>query len=327
MFKKKVLHTMRNRQLTFAQFVVPLAFVILPLLFCRGLFHVQDSPPLAMDLSIFSDPVVVFGFGVASSPDRDLANFASNYSSGFNADVTLVNVNNSRLGAKPCGTMRKYLVGEGNKSLLNYVKHFEIAICLRRLLSENLSLIQAVAFFNDEAYHTSAISLNAFDNALLRYTMGSSSWKIQTINHPLPRTSQEILKDQGTQGRQGSSTLFSVIFGMSFLTSSFALFLILERSVGAKRCQLTSGASAWSFWTSTFLCDWIVFALVCAGVVASFAVFHVQPFASDGNWMYVALLFALYGWAALPFVYLASFRFAMPSSGFLWLTVLNILFG
>lgn len=318
---------MRNRQVTFAQFLVPLVFVTLPLFFRRRLFPVQDSPPLVMDLSMFSDPVVVFGFGIAASSGRDLADFASNYSSGFNTDVMLVNVNNSIPGAKHCGTMRKYLVGEGNKSLVNYVNRFEIAICLSSSMSENLSIIEAIAFFNNEAYHTPAISLNAFDNALLRYTMAGSRWKIETINHPLPRTSEEILKDQTTQSSDGSAIVFITVLGMSFLAASFTLFLIRERSVGAKRCQMTSGATARSFWASTLLCDWIVFALLCVVVLASFAVFHIKPFAIDGNWMYVALLFALYGWAVLPFVYLASFSFAVPSSGFIWLTAVNILLG
>src|SRR6218665_526244 len=225
LLKKKALHTMRNRQVTFAQFLVPLVFVTLPLFFRRRLFPVQDSPPLVMDLSMFSDPVVVFGFGIAASSGSDLADFASNSSSGFNTDVMLVNVNNSIPGAKHCGTMRKYLVGEGNKSLVNYVNRFEIAICLSSSMSENLSIIEAIAFFNNEAYHTPAISLNAFDNALLRYTMAGSRWKIETINHPLPRTSEEILKDQTTQSSDGSAIVFITGLGMSFLAASFALFM------------------------------------------------------------------------------------------------------
>ena len=42
---------------------------------------------------------------------------------------------------------------------------------------------------------------------------------------------------------------------------------------------------------------------------------------------YIALLFLLFGWAVLPFIYLMSFIFTVPSSGLVWLTMFNILSG
>ena len=42
---------------------------------------------------------------------------------------------------------------------------------------------------------------------------------------------------------------------------------------------------------------------------------------------YIALLFLAYGWAGLPFTYLASSLFDVPSSGLVWLTMFNIISG
>ena len=42
---------------------------------------------------------------------------------------------------------------------------------------------------------------------------------------------------------------------------------------------------------------------------------------------YIALLLLAYGWAGLPFTYVASLLFTVPSSGIVWLTMFNIITG
>ena len=42
---------------------------------------------------------------------------------------------------------------------------------------------------------------------------------------------------------------------------------------------------------------------------------------------YVLLLFMLFGWSMLPFMYIMSFLFKTPASGFVWLSLLNVLAG
>ena len=53
--------------------------------------------------------------------------------------------------------------------------------------------IDANAFYNAEALHASAITLNAVDNALLRYRTGRTDVSITAVNHPLPYTEQARL--------------------------------------------------------------------------------------------------------------------------------------
>lgn len=55
-------------------------------------------------------------------------------------------------------------------------------------------LVKAIAWFNNAAYHSTAVSLNAFNNAMYKY-LTNSTGTITTINHPLPRTTSQSIDD------------------------------------------------------------------------------------------------------------------------------------
>ena len=56
------------------------------------------------------------------------------------------------------------------------------------------SLVNATAWFNNQAYHSVAVALAAVENAVLRSVLGDNV-TLTTINHPLPRTVQESIND------------------------------------------------------------------------------------------------------------------------------------
>lgn len=55
--------------------------------------------------------------------------------------------------------------------------------------------------------------------------------------------------------------------------------------------------------------------------------FDIKAYYIDAHAVHILLLLFLHGWAMLPFMYLLSFIFTVPSSGFVWLTMFNILAG
>ena len=57
-----------------------------------------------------------------------------------------------------------------------------------------LFAVNATAWFNNQAFHSIAVSLAAADNAILRFILGTN-FSLTTINHPLPRTAQESIND------------------------------------------------------------------------------------------------------------------------------------
>ena len=54
---------------------------------------------------------------------------------------------------------------------------------------------------------------------------------------------------------------------------------------------------------------------------------YVSAMCSILCFSYVFLVFLLYAWSVLPFIYLLSFMFSVASTGYVWITVLNIFTG
>lgn len=129
------------------------------------------------------------------------------------------------------------------------------------------------------------------------------------------------------QGFEGSVISFNLLFGLSFLAASFVVFVVGERASKAKHVQFVSGVRAPIFWAAAFAWDYVNFAVPCVAVVAAFYGFGVEAYVGGGRVGYVLLLLGLYGWAALPFMYVLSFLFVVPASALIWLTMVNIISG
>jgi len=55
--------------------------------------------------------------------------------------------------------------------------------------------VQAIAYFNNEGYHTPATALMMVDNALFKHLAGPNA-SIQTGNYPMPRNLSEAAHSQ-----------------------------------------------------------------------------------------------------------------------------------
>ena len=76
----------------------------------------------------------------------------------------------------------------------------------------------------------------------------------------------------------GFTITFNLLFGMSFLISSFALFLIRERATKAKHVQFVSGVHVVTFWLSAFLWDFINYMLPCGAIMLVLVAFDVEAY-------------------------------------------------
>ena len=325
MLVKRIANTIRNWLLTVSQFV-PVIFTIWALIVIRTLPGPGDSPPLRLDLSRLPGTVVTYSSGV-NETGRWLADAYASYLQDHFGSVQLAYVNNIS-GYEDDPDVLRYLVSEGERSIATYNNHYSIACEMSGdvNITANGTVAKATMLFNNQGYHAAAISLNTFANAVLQ-VVGLRNASLVTVNHPMPRTANDAVNDQMNQGFEGMAIAFNLQFGMSFLAASFVLFLIRERSVKSKHCQFVSGASSLTFWSATFFWDVINYLPPCAGVLLAYVAFDIQPFIGDGRFLDILLLLLLYAWAVLPFMYLLSFIFAVPSSGFVWLTMFNILSG
>ena len=76
----------------------------------------------------------------------------------------------------------------------------------------------------------------------------------------------------------GLNVAFNLLFGMAFLASSFVVFVVQERTNGAKHVQLVSGVDPFSYWTASWMWDLINFTFPCICIIILFACFDVPAY-------------------------------------------------
>ena len=67
----------------------------------------------------------------------------------------------------------------------------------------------------------------------------------------------------------GFFVAFNLVLGLSFLSASFANFIVSERSEGAALLQRLTGVSPMIFWLSAFAFDLINFLVPCLTIIVS----------------------------------------------------------
>lgn len=105
------------------------------------------------------------------------------------------------------------------------------------------------------------------------------------------------------------------------------VFLVKERVTNAKHLQFVSGVHFATFWLANIIWDFVNFLIPCVGILVTFLCFHEDGFISAGQQGRFVLVFLLYGWAMLPLMYLLSFLFSIPATGFTRATMFNIFTG
>ncbi|KAJ8301076.1 hypothetical protein KUTeg_020063 [Tegillarca granosa] len=324
MFVKKLLHTLRNKVVTAVQLILPAVFTILALLIDKqGDPDAGKRSEISLDLNLDrfqSDPVILFSTGINSTStaitaaDRysnilnkegyEVKGYTSTASKGFNS--YLAEVARSE-GVGPYN--RKYIIaGDFQSSILPSNATFS-------------------AFFNQKAYHSPGISLSYVTNAILQM-FTDDSHSISTSNHPLSAVPRKEATDSSSSNILiGFAISSTVLFGMSFLTASFVIFLIRERKIGSKHLQVVSGVGPISFWFSAFIWDLINYLVPVVLLLIIFLSFQTDAYISEGRIGILFLVFLSYGVAVIPFVYVLQFLFKSPACGMAAVSILNIITG
>lgn len=182
---------------------------------------------------------------------------------------------------------------------------------------------EAIGFFNNQPFHTPPLSLNLITNAFLR----AANYTLSLTNHPFPYNVVDSIKQIGSLYTVGFQVGYNMALGMSFLASSFIVFLIEERELRAKHLQFVSGVEFILFWTASFVVDFFNYCIACVGVCVTLLIFGVDDFFSVQMQSYLLLLMICYGLAVIPFMYLWSFAFTIPTSGYTRMSMFNLFTG
>ncbi|KAL3853224.1 hypothetical protein ACJMK2_016780 [Sinanodonta woodiana] len=311
MLIKKMIHTWRNRIVTIVQLFLPIIFTILALLIEETAPTTGDEPALVMDLSSFGGSYIPY----YSDSGATAATF--NYT-GRISGQTLEPFSNTSYA-----TMDDFLLNRAtNKGTSTFNKKYIVA----GSFDYSSTVLTAKAHFNGQPFHGPGISLTYMMNGLMGYY--NSSYTISTTNHPLPKKVTDNTQQLSNSATvTGFNVAISILFGMAFMAASFIIFLIKERSNGAKHLQVVSGVGSAAFWISTFLWDMINYIIPVFAILIVFAAFQTEAYTQDGHLGYVFLIFLMYGWSILPFVYMFNFLFKTPAAGMVAVSMINIITG
>ncbi|XP_069101650.1 phospholipid-transporting ATPase ABCA3-like [Argopecten irradians] len=317
MFVKKVINSWRNKVVTITQLALPIVFTVLAFLAIQsspGQNSTSAEPALKLDIGPFgSDYKVMYNFG--TNPDTELDKIRYQYVNMFATYATQ--------GVVDFNTLEDaFLSKAASIGIATFNRRYIVSAEFK---NETSTL---TAYFNGQAYHSSAVSLSYIMNALYQTVTDSQEYFIDTFNHPLPPTiSDQSDRASVTASAGGFTVALLILFGMAFLSTSFILFPIKERSTGAKHLQTVSGVSPFAYWLSNFCWDLLNYLFVVVCIVIVFAAFQSPAYVENGRISLVILVFVIYGICCLPFVYLLHFPFSTPSTGMAAITILNIISG
>lgn len=323
MIIKRMLHSRRDKYAIITQLLLPLVFTVFALVVAKTYPGYTDAPARS-----FANITATYGANNVMFTDRASSSAdPSNVTEGLADVLNLLNIS-STLAPLPVnanGTwanVSDYILTELDSSpglLAEFNKRNLVAL----EFDPSGADVAPKAWFNGQAYHSPAEALALLSSVIVAAYDPSVS--INTTNAPLPRNKLEQAQDR-QDDQMGFYIAFNILFGMAFLASSFTLFLVTERSNKAKHIQFVSGVGVGSYWTATYLWDYINFLIPTFGCIMLFLGFAVDAYVGS-RISNVILLFLQYGLSVLPLMYLFSYLFTTPSIAFVVMTMFNVVTG
>lgn len=104
--------------------------------------------------------------------------------------------------------------------------------------------------------------------------------------------------------------------GMAIVMALYILFYIKENACKAKLLQFVSGVQVWTFWISTIVCDLFIYLVSIALMCSILTAFDNPGWSTGEDIARTFCLFAGFGFATLPFIYLFAMTNKDSANGF-----------
>ncbi|XP_034526466.1 ATP-binding cassette sub-family A member 17-like, partial [Ailuropoda melanoleuca] len=306
MFLKRVTFSWRNWMLMLTiQVLAPLGITIFSLAFLN-LERRMDEVPLELTLKTYGQTIVPFYI----SPNSRLGPRLSEY-------FTNMLVSEEQIPLETLSSVEDLLLQKAEEE----PEGFDYKYVVAASFEDSGNHTTVTALFNNQAYHSPAVALALVDNFLFKLLSGARA-SITVINHPQPRSALEVSEDILYQGPKAHFLIINLLFGIAFLSSSFSILTVKERSTKAKHIQFTSGIYVATFWLSALLWDLITSLVNSLLLLVVFLYHQEEAFTHQASVPAVMLAFALYSWASIPLIYLSSFCFRYEGGAFVKLIII-----
>lgn len=309
MFIKKTLLNFRRHTVLLCQLIVPPILLAIFVLIARTAVPKSVLPALPMTLDPYRkvNPVIVLS-------DNTMKTHRVFRNIGYQFKLL---VNKSRAELMEVLDMPRYIESLPINSMIGFNKRHIFGL---RVTGEKL-----IAMFNNEYYHTMPLSLNFLYNA---YTK-SLNWRfsISITSHPLPLSAVSKFDLMASYANMGFWVVLAMGFAMGFMSAFYITLVVKERVTRFKLLQLVSGVNLWIYWFTTFLFDYATFAFNVTTMLGTLFLYNEDGFNTLPEVMRMAMLFACFIWAILPWIYCLSLMFDSPTTGFLCVFQLAMFFG
>ncbi|XP_057605511.1 phospholipid-transporting ATPase ABCA3-like [Hippopotamus amphibius kiboko] len=299
MFIKRAIFSWRNWTLILMQILALLGSLIFLLSEADIFSHNIGDKPRLMDLGQYGQTIVPVSI------------------SG-NSNLTLIFLQH----LKSMLEAEKQTLKEVQGDLLKYLMENEDCIHLCTVafsIEVKTNVIIFTALFNNQAYHSPALTLAMLDNVLFKSVSGPNA-SLTVSNKPQPSPTHKKSSETYVMA-------LNVHFGMALLISSFCLLTVAERVSKAKHIQFVSGVYVLVYWLSALLWDFTIFFITCCLLLVMLKYCQMDIYITDYHFLDTLLIFMLYGWSAIPLMYLLSFLFTRSTSAYIKLVLFNYLSG
>ena len=205
-------------------------------------------------------------------------------------------------------------------------KQFLARVNSRYLFGVTIESPNITVWYNNQPYHTSPISLSLLHNAVLR-AVSERDVSIRVSNNPLPYRSESRMMMLQAGNNLGFQLSFNIGFAMAFVASFFVIVYIKERVTKAKLLQFVSGVNVVMYWLTAFLWDYLLFVIIAFLMTATIGAFQEDGYKTFEQLGRIYFVLIMFGFAVLPFIYIAAFFFNAPASGFTKMSIIFIFMG
>lgn len=313
LFVKKLLYYWRNPLLIVTQILLPFLIVNMILLIIHSAPNKETTRSVSMTLDSFKQPLVKFFF------DDSASNFAGKY------EETLRRGN----VAKIQGINDSTAVNHDITSVSNQEYNYEFMIsAIVASNSSDPSRIRLTSLFNNQAFHTPAISMRYLDEAMIRYKYNvPDNFSLHVQNNPMPLTTGEKNKASVTNSQSTLQILQALLLGLSFLVGSFVLLTVKENNTKGKHLQKLCSVKMSLYWLTYFVIDFIMFMAISLLFVLIFQIYKQEYLHEESQPFYIMLVMLFTSFSLMPFAYCLSFMFELPATAHAKLCLIMIVTG
>lgn len=311
--EKKVLHSYRNWLLLLIQTIIPVTFITITIVIVRSWGGNKDLSKLDLSVKTYDPTVTTIEFNSSNWLDSIESKIFENYRRQFK------NLPRDHYELQVIG-------GEMIDYYLKKSKQFLSRVNSRYLYGVTIETPNITVWYNNQPYHSSPISLGILHNAILG-TVSGRNVTINVSNKPLPYRTESRMMMLQAGNNLGFQLSFNIGFAMAFVASFFIIIYIKERVTKAKLLQFVSGINVLMYWCTAFLWDYFLFVIIALLMTITIGLFQEDGYSTFEQLGRIYFVLIMFGFAVLPFIYIAAFFFNAPASGFTKMSIIFIFLG